>query len=236
VDYGHTIFNQINNNKSITKTEMFNLQHENILFQEEDALMKEWDFIEYFNNDEKKVEEKYAKIFVKKDQFTKMIYLPKSTLTMEYSINDLKKIIKQELKLSNNVNMKIYFNKNRILVTNDMVLKQILEFLNDKPMEIEITLSENNHCLLCMKSNCYHNANTERSEKKRKTTDSKPKISILEPELNILHPRDNSSPISTCAKKKKNCILLPKLEKFSESTHPTKRIFYFLNLCLFCFF
>jgi len=204
VDYGHTIFiNQIKTIKSITKTEMFNLQHQNILFQEEDALMKEWDFIEYSNNDEKKVEEKYAKIFVKKDQSTKMIQLHKSTLTMEYSINDLNRIIKQEFKLSNDVNIKIFFDKNRIMVTNDMVLKQILEYLNDKPMEIEIMLSENRHCILCMKSNCYHNTNTERSDKKRKTIDSKTKINLLEPEVSILHPRENSSPISACAKKRR---------------------------------
>jgi len=207
---------------------MFNLQQENILFQEKDALMKEWDFIEYFNNDENKEEEKYAKIFVKKDQFTsKMINLPKSTLTMEYSINDLKKIIKQEFKFSNEVNIKIFFDKKRMMVTNDMVLKQIIEYLNDKPMEIEIELSENHHCILCMKSNCYHNTNTERSEKKRKNIDSKPKINLLEPELNILHPRENSSPISACTKKRRIASCSQSLNSSQNLLIPQKGSFIF---------
>lgn len=177
---------------------MFNNQQENTLFQEKDAL-KEWDF-SCTMNDEENVE-KCAKIFVKYDRCTKNINLPKSTLTMEYSIHDLIKIIRKEFKLSNHANMKIFYDNKTVMVNNDNVFQQILGCLNEKPMEIEIFISESHqHCLLCMKSNCYHLS----TQKKRKEIDSKPKINLLEPELNYtIHPRDNSSTISACTKKRR---------------------------------
>eukprot|EP01091_Cochliopodium_minus_P011147 TRINITY_DN309_c1_g1_i1.p1 TRINITY_DN309_c1_g1~~TRINITY_DN309_c1_g1_i1.p1 ORF type:complete len:206 (-),score=59.70 TRINITY_DN309_c1_g1_i1:254-871(-) len=179
---------------------MFNNQQENTLFQEKDAL-KEWDFSCTMNDEEN--EEKCAKIFVKYDKCTKNIDLPKSTLTMEYSINDLIKIIKKEFKLSNHANMKIFYDNKTIMVNNDKVFQQILGCLNNKPMEIEIFLSNIQHCLLCMKSNCHHISTI--TQKKRKEIDSKPKINLLEPELNYTsHPREeNSSPISACTKKRR---------------------------------
>jgi hypothetical protein len=183
---------------------MFKIQ-ENRLFQEEDALSMEWNFIAEDNKEEMiQEEEKYAKIFVTLNNETKIINLPKSTLTLEYSMFDLKGIIKREFKLTNDKTLKIFFNNKSILVSNDLVLKQLLDLKLQIPLEIEVFLTENKHCILCMKSNCYHNSNVQQVDKKRKKLENRLEINILEPELSyIQQPTEKCSSTISCTKKRR---------------------------------
>jgi len=191
----NNMFNQQQNNNNMKEWD-FN-------FQVEDELLMEWDFITVENIKNIEKEEQYAKIIVQMNQETKMINLPKSTLNMEYRLSDLRKEIKQEFKLSNDTVLKIFFDKKRFLVTNDTMFKQILEFLGDKAMEIEVTTTENKHCILCMKSNCFHTSNVSQNAEKKRKIDCQPEINILEPVMTSQHPRDHRSTISLCSKKRR---------------------------------
>lgn len=141
----------------------------------------EWDFIEC--NVQKNVEETCAKILVKMENGeSRTINLTKSTLTLEYSISDLRRKIIQEFKISKDKTLKIFFNNKRIMLTNDLALKQIIENLKGRTMEIDVCLTELKHCILCMKSDCYHlSTNAQNTEKKRKNVDSKKEINLLIP-------------------------------------------------------
>jgi len=213
VAYGYTLnINLKQKQNQIEKINMFNQQEFN-LFQEGDALSLEWDFIE--NNKEIKVEEeKSAKIIVKMNQDTKMISLYKSTLTMEYSLAELKRKIIQEFRITKDMNLKIFFDRKRIMVTNDLVLKQILEFLKEKPMEIEVVLTESKHCLLCMSSDCYHTSKGQNAEKKRKI--GKSGINFLEPEKNMNQEKSSHSSLSFSSKKRKTASSCTQILKDSQ--------------------
>lgn len=169
-------------------------QQENKLFQEKDALMMEWDFIEC--NVQDKEDEICAKIVVKMDKETKIINLAKSTLTMEYSISDLKKKITQVFNISKDKNLNIFFNNKRIMITNDLILKQIIECTKDLSLELEVCLTQTKHCILCMRSDCHHLfTNAQSAEKKRKNEDSKK-------EINLLDPKGNSTSTSSSKKRR----------------------------------
>jgi len=174
-------------------------EQENIFFQDEDALCG-WDFISEEIKEEIEVES-FAKIFVKMNKEIKIIHLYKSTLTLEYSISDLIKKIRKEFKLTNDKSLKLFYD-NRILVSNDLVLRQILDNLRQIPLELDVLVIDNKHCLLCMKSNCYHNSKVLNGEKKRKM-ENKSEINFLEPEITNVHPKQNNSTISFSAKKRR---------------------------------
>jgi len=182
-------------------------QQESKLFQEKDALMMEWDFIECNVVDTRKEEEKCAKIVVKMENDTKIIYLPRSTLTLEYSISDLRKKIMQEFKISKEKTLRIFFDNKRIMITNDLALKHIIESLKDIPLEIEVCLTEVKHCILCMKSDCYHvSTNAQNAEKKRKTVECKIGVNLLNPKEREEDPTVNTKKrrIASCGNSQNN--------------------------------
>jgi len=148
------------------------------------------------------------------NQDTKMISLYKSTLTMEYSLAELKRKIIQEFRITKDMNLKIFFDRKRIMVTNDLVLKQILEFLKEKPMEIEVVLTESKHCLLCMSSDCYHTSKGQNAEKKRKI--GKSGINFLEPEKNMNQEKSSHSSLSFSSKKRKTASSCTQILKDSQ--------------------
>jgi len=158
-------------------------QQENKLFQSDDALSLEWDFIETKNIEVQ--EEKGIKIIVKINQETKMIVLNKSTLTLVYSLADLRRKIIQEFSIAKEMNLKIFIDNKRIMITNDLQLNHIQKMIGENNMEIQVIVEESKHCLLCMKSDCFHTAKLTADKKRKVENKSTVMINFLEPEKNL---------------------------------------------------
>lgn len=222
MDYGHTFnFNiKLQTNYKERRNNMFKQQEENKLFQSEDALSLEWDFIEN-NNKEIVEEEKGKNIIVKMNKESKMIVLNKSTLTLEYSLSDLKRKIVQEFIISKDKSLKIHFDNKKITINNDLQLNFILEKMNatGNTMEIEVMLEVTKNCLLCMKSECYHTKNVQQQTttiNKRKIVENKTcTINFLEPEMNLNTKNTFHSTVTSSIKKRR--IASPCTQKLETS-------------------
>lgn len=219
--YGYTYkdfkIKQLNNYHQSKSTML-----DNLLFREENSLPMEWDFIERPEEIPRTEGNNFVLLNVQINSEQKKIQFNRSTLTLEYSIMELKRLIIQEFKITKNLEPKIYFDNKRRLISNDFSLgKMINSKRGSSELEIQVEVKEKRMpCILCMKDNCVHNSDMN-TQKKRKSVQKTLNINILEPEKSYISIEKDS--IST-KKRKINCkdfnlsssqdLSLPQLETF----------------------
>jgi len=118
---------------------------------------------------------------------------------------DLKRLIIQEFNISKNLEIKIYFENKRRLISNDFSLKQMIRSMRGSQQELQVEVAEKRiPCFLCMKERCEHKSENDAQDfqKKRKTVQKTLNINILEPEKSFISIENES--IST-KKRKIDC-------------------------------
>jgi len=173
-----------------------------LLFRKEDSLPMEWDFIERTEEISTTEGINFVLFNVQMNNEQKMLQFNRSTLTLEYSFMELKRLILQEFKISRNLDLKIYFDDKKKLILNDISLRRMIKSKRGSSINIQVeVIDKRMPCILCMRDTCEH-MNTKHEEKKRKSVQKTLNINILEPEKSFISIEKDS--IST-KKRKINC-------------------------------
>ena len=168
---------------------------ENLIFDQNNSLPINWDFIA--NGMNEKIQ-KETKVEVKMGNLSRMIELSKSTLTGEYSFQEMKRKIKMVFNIATNEN--IIVKQGKQIIMNDKMIQKMSMY---EKLEIEIMRDEYKKCIMCLKIGCSHQLNDDsKIDKKRKTSEKK--------EINLLEPTKNSiirtKKIISSKKRKVSCV------------------------------
>ena len=168
---------------------------ENLIF-DNNSLPINWDFIANDGMNEKIQRE--IKVEVKMGNLSRMIELSKSTLTGEYSFQEMKRNIKMIFNIAPNENIIVKLGKQ--IIMNDQMIQKMSMY---EKLEIEIMRNEDKKCIMCLKIGCSHQLNDPtKIDKKRKTSEKK--------EINLLEPTKNSiigtKKVISSKKRKVSCV------------------------------
>jgi hypothetical protein len=212
VAYGYTLFLK---KDKITKYIIFFDKMiritENEMFPEMDALPTDWSFIIEPNQEAEIIHS--AQIKVKCEEETRRISLNPSTLTGEYSLVQLNRLIISTFNLSKNSSLDLFCHQTQKNINTDIQLLQAINSnqFDKSPLQIDASLSkQEDPCLLCLSYECCHKTSQRSLIKKRKLDDH----DTLLPEIGV--QRKQESPKTPPRKTKKRRLIhlstsMPKL-------------------------
>jgi len=135
------------------------------MFPEKDSLPKEWDFILEPNLELELLASLQLKVTF--GQQVKNLTLLPSTLTGEYSLVNLKKLIFSSFNLRKNSSIQICSTQTRQVLQSDSQFLKVIQRVTS-PLSLQICLfKEEEPCILCVRYECCHST-TRSFGKKRK--------------------------------------------------------------------